>query len=445
MGEGTNPAKSGGLGALGRGAAANLVGFGVFTLCQFGALSLLGRLAGPDGVGLYGLALGIATPVFLFTNMSLRPAFATDLGGEWPFASYRVIRIASALAGLGISVGVAVFVRADLGFVVLVAIMAVAKFGEALSDLGYGVFQAVEKVGLIGRSLGLRGVVGLVLLAGGAGAGLLIDDAPGDSVLLGLAALGLCAGWWLVWAGHDRTRAHLIVSGELKAQRPAILDPARGTGALLWTVLPLGLAIFLTSLQMMGPRFVVEAVFSLRMLGFFTAVMALTSLGVQAVNMMGQVLVPRMAAALQAGRRVPFVAYVGALAGLGAAGGAAYIVIGQIWGGPVLALLFGPEFAEGEHLFAVLALAGAVRFIAEALRVALVSARRFRTRLVFESFAIAVLIAAVTQLVQGYDIIEIAYALLVAELVSGLVLVLIIAGLVIGATQGTNRSGAVGD
>ncbi len=436
--------KSGGLAALGGGAALNFAGFGVFTLCQFLALSLLGRLTGPDGVGLYGLALGIATPVFLFTNMSLRPAFATDLTGQWPFASYKLIRVGSAVAGILVSVVVAVFVRPDLGFVCLVAVMALAKAGEALSDLSYGVFQALEKVGLIGLSLGLRGAAGLALLAAGALVAAYGVETPMRGVLLG-AATGILAGWWAVFLLNDRGRAAKHLRGDLAALRPGLLDHSRDTSRLLWAVLPLGLAIFLTSLQMMGPRFVVEDMFSLRALGFFTAVMALTSLGVQAVNMMGQVLVPRMAAGLRDGRRLQVLALLAVLMGFGAAGGLLYIGLGQMFGAPVLALLFGPEFAQGEHLFAVLALGGALRFVSEALRVGLVAARRFKTRLVVEVLAMAALIGAFGYWLHGFDAIEAAYAVLLAEIISILILIPVVAWVIFGATLETTRSGVLGD
>jgi O-antigen/teichoic acid export membrane protein len=57
-------------------------GQGVYALSQWGVLVVLARLAGPEALGCFALALAVTAPVMLPSNLALRSALVTDLRGE---------------------------------------------------------------------------------------------------------------------------------------------------------------------------------------------------------------------------------------------------------------------------------------------------------------------------------------------------------------------------
>ena len=77
-----------------------LAGNVVYAATQFGVLSVLAKLGSAAVVGQYALALAIAAPVFMFTNLQLRGVQATDARQEFGFPDYFTLRTLSTVAGL---------------------------------------------------------------------------------------------------------------------------------------------------------------------------------------------------------------------------------------------------------------------------------------------------------------------------------------------------------
>jgi O-antigen/teichoic acid export membrane protein len=69
----------------------------VYALCQFGILSSIAKLGNPTMMGQFALALAISAPIFMFSNMGLRPILATDAGGNYEFSEYLGLRILCSL------------------------------------------------------------------------------------------------------------------------------------------------------------------------------------------------------------------------------------------------------------------------------------------------------------------------------------------------------------
>src|ERR1700674_1440657 len=77
-----------------------LAGNVIYALCQFGMLSCLAKLGNASIVGQYALALAIAAPVFMLTNLQLRAVQATDARNEYDFADYFTLRCLCTFVGL---------------------------------------------------------------------------------------------------------------------------------------------------------------------------------------------------------------------------------------------------------------------------------------------------------------------------------------------------------
>src|SRR5699024_11590937 len=68
------------------------VGNSILSLTQFGILIVLAKVGTPTVVGEYSLALAISSPIFIFFNLKLRSAQATDKNNEYSFSDYYSLR-----------------------------------------------------------------------------------------------------------------------------------------------------------------------------------------------------------------------------------------------------------------------------------------------------------------------------------------------------------------
>lgn len=59
-----------------------LVGNGGYAGCQWGMVIVLAKLCSPQSVGQFALGFALAAPVFMFSNLQLRAAQATDVKRE---------------------------------------------------------------------------------------------------------------------------------------------------------------------------------------------------------------------------------------------------------------------------------------------------------------------------------------------------------------------------
>src|SRR4051794_13503685 len=69
------------------------VGYSVYSLCQWGMVSILAKAGGAATVGQFALALAVSAPIFMFTNLQLRAVQATDARSEYRFSDYVGLRI----------------------------------------------------------------------------------------------------------------------------------------------------------------------------------------------------------------------------------------------------------------------------------------------------------------------------------------------------------------
>jgi len=133
-----------------------LAGNLIYALCQFGMLSALAKLGNASIVGQYALALAIAAPVFMLTNLQLRAVQATDARHEYRFADYFTLRIVATLLGILVIVGIAGITRYDLPTKTLIVLVACAKAVETISDVIAGHLQKMERLDKVARALMLR-------------------------------------------------------------------------------------------------------------------------------------------------------------------------------------------------------------------------------------------------------------------------------------------------
>ena len=86
--------------SLGRNISWTLVGNLVYAASQWGMLILLARLATPQIVGQYALALAVSAPVFMALNLQLRGVQATDAAQDFRFGDYLRLRLITTVLAL---------------------------------------------------------------------------------------------------------------------------------------------------------------------------------------------------------------------------------------------------------------------------------------------------------------------------------------------------------
>ncbi|MGH6899062.1 MAG: lipopolysaccharide biosynthesis protein [Geminicoccaceae bacterium] len=343
---------------------AAIMGLGqiVYALCQWGILIVVARSGGPEMVGRFALALAIAAPAMLLSNLALRSALVTDVRGEHPLGRYLALRLATTAIGGVIVVGLALGLGLEGEVALLIVVVGLAKSSESLSDVLYGIAQRHERFDLIARSMSARGLLGLLGMAAGI--------ALTGEVVWGVLALALA--WALVLALYDWP----MTAGWRRTSAAA--GPVRSWLGLAWSVLPLAVAVLLISLNGNLPRYVIAERFGEAALGVFAAMAYIVVAGSMLINVLGQVAIPRLARMRADDDSRGFLGLLARMLILSLLVGLALIGVAELFATRIMVSLYGAGFADGSRLLTWVMVAGAVSFLASCLGFGVTALRLFR-------------------------------------------------------------------
>ena len=390
------------------------VGNGVLSLCQWGMLTALAKYGSAEIVGQYALGLTIATPIVTFAMLQLRAVQVTDARNDYAFADYfglRIVTIAAALVVIAAWAGLGGY-PAQTAWVVFW--VGVGKCVDSVTDIVRGLFQRHERMDISGVSLMIKGPGALLAL----GAIMWWTRDGTKNVILAVAVVAVV--WIVSFVAYDLLYARRLLAtkaAEGKADgrvRPRF-DRA-SMARLSWTALPLGLMMFLVTLQTNIPRFLLERWTGEKALGYFAALVYPLVAGTLIVNALGQSAAPRLAqyfvTNLPAFRRL-----LGRLALLGGALGVGFVAVAFVAGRPLLTLVYSAEYAEYQTEFMIVAVAAAVQFISSFLGYGLTAARVFRLLLMLAAISCVVTTVAALILVPERGLMGAALTMLVSSIV----------------------------
>jgi len=349
----------------------------------------LARLTTAEKLGQFALGLAVAAPVIMFTNLRLRLVQATDARREYAFGDYLGLRVAMTLLGLLVICVIAALASFPMATVLVIVVVGLARSFEAVSDIFYGLLQQRERMARIGISMMVKGPLAFAAL------GLAVYLT--QSIVWGAVGLAVVFGGTLIF--YDR-RAHLVLaryasqqetSAPSAAESPGICRPdLRMMGALAWLALPLGGVSMLDTLNINLPRYGVQHYLGSSALGYYSAIGALMLGGsLQVLMALGDVVSPKLAQYYIEDLK----AYVGLSAKLVLAHivfGAAGVVVAVLYGRPILAIVYGPDYAAHSHVLVWVMVAAALYFLAGSLSCAVTAARFFKIQL---PIGVAVVIA----------------------------------------------------
>jgi O-antigen/teichoic acid export membrane protein len=352
---------------------------------QWALLILIAKLGSAEMLGTYSLGVAIVTPVMMLSSLNLRPVLVTDVRNQFSFNDYLGVRGLTTLIAILVVAGIVAFSRTGWLAAATTMIVAIGLAGETISDICYGPLQKDERMDLMAISICYRSVLSLVAL----GAVLFFTK----SILF--AVLGLSAARLFVMATYDLPR-HMRKPGEsIPRVRLANLSLSSPYAHIIWTALPLGIVLMLSSLNSNIPKYFISAHNGVRELGIFTAIASVVTIGGTVVNSLGQAAMPQLAKKFSAGELRSFTHLLlklfSSISLLGLMGIAFAIVLGREF----LRYAFGPEYAQHSHLLIAMMLAGAISYMTMILGYCHTAAKFFRPQVpLLVAGTLAVLIAS---------------------------------------------------
>lgn len=372
----------------------------VYSALQWAALSVLAKLGSPEIVGQYALGIAVTTPILMLAQINLRAVVATDVRNENPFQDYLSLRILTTVAALAV---IATLIplsgyRRQLGWIILA--VGVAQAIDGVSDICFGWQQRRERMERIAISMIVRGALSTLAM----GVGVFVTG----SLLWGVAASAVAR--LAVLLAYDIRR--------LPVDRAWNFGRSLGRQMrVLWMALPLGIVLMLNSLSAVTPRYWIERHQGERMLGIFSAVASLMTVGGTMVNALGQSATPRLARLYGERDRSQFYRLLGRLLGLGLGIGIAGIAVAVFAGPLILRVVYRPEYALHNDLLIAIMGAGAIGYLGSLLGYAITATRAFRVQVPLFGVVAASTAAASVWLIPRYGLLGGGFAIGIGALV----------------------------
>jgi O-antigen/teichoic acid export membrane protein len=345
-----------------------LAGNTIYAACQWSMLVVVAKLASAESVGSFALAFAVTAPLMMLSNLQLRAVQATDARNQFAFGHYLALRLITIGVALPACLWVAYFGRN--GPVLMVALLiAIAKAGESMSDILYGLMQRHREMRSIAVSMIVKGVLSLLALA------LVLYI----TASLPLACLALACSWVLILGLYDLPAARTLLAARQLPMKP--IWNWQALRALVTVAFPLGLVMGVLSLHANAPRYFIGASLTVSDVGAFSAMASLGVVGATICNALGQVASPRLAKDYADRKHRLFLLSLAKLLTVALALGITGVVAALTVGPWLLTALFRPEYGRLQGVFVILMISAGLSYLASALGYALTAARQFRPQL----------------------------------------------------------------
>jgi O-antigen/teichoic acid export membrane protein len=357
-----------------------VVGNIFYAACQFGILFLLVRLGNQEMVGQWALSLAIASPVVLFSNLTLRSVQAADSRHVYAFNDYLALRLVTTSLAICVTAGLALGLGQDAKLALVIITMGLAKGIESVSDVTYGLFQRSERMDLVSRSMILKGILSLVAMA-------LVVFLTKD---LMSGVLALAGAWALTLVGYDRVMAARLVRNDGGDHGLWPSWNAAKLRRLAWLALPLGIAGSLNSLTFYLPQVVLARFCGEAVLGVFAALVYLIIPGQLVVNALAESALPRLARHYASADLVGYRRLLRQLLYLAGLLGVAAIAAALLAGPQLIGLIYRRDYAGDPPVFVWLMVAAALTFLAFVVDYGLLASKMFRAQMAINVLTLGV-------------------------------------------------------
>ena len=382
------------------------VGNAAYAGCQWLVFVLLVKSLGLAEVGLFAYWIAVTGPIFVLANVRLRNLLATGAQSPGGFSDYLAARLFTTFGALVVSLLIGALISPGAGSLTILAFIAGAKACDAISDICHGLFQKEldmrsAAIGLIANGVSSVALVGLSLVI-----------RPSLAWATAAYATGSCAAL-LAWDVPRMTaRAKTLLPSSTRR------ETCTAARCLIVKALPLGLSSAVGSMQVNLPRYVLASYLGPAALGVFAALSYVPTLGNLVVNAISQAALPLLSNDL----RMSLARYRRRLFGLVAAGvalGAAGVLAAAVAGRPILAWLYGAEYASHGGVLCWLMTGAAVSYAFVFLGTATTARLRFGAQFLISLAGFSVVAGTVGPLTSRYGLTGAAWSLLAGAIVEG--------------------------
>jgi O-antigen/teichoic acid export membrane protein len=341
----------------------------VYSFAQWAMLVTITKMGSPETVGQFILALAIAAPIVLFTNLQLRCIQAGDAREAHAFGTYFVLRLITAPIAIVIIALVALVGHWSTSTALVIVCVGLFKSVESFSDLAYGLFQHHERMDYIARSLMLRGPLAALVL------GLTFYV----SRSLAWSCFAVAVGWLIVLLINDRATAVSVLLESCGGPNPTqwIQWKTSEVVRLVRTGIPLGAIATIWTLNANVPRYLIAHRFGERELGLFGAIAYIHIAGTTLVGALGQSAIPKLAGYYAGGDRDAFRSLLYKVLAVTGAIGLAGIAFAATCGRPFLTAIYSSAYGTYYGVFTFQMVASCCAYIVSVLECALNSTRLF--------------------------------------------------------------------
>jgi len=353
-----------------------MIGKIYYAATQFLIIALTARLGTQSDVGALTLASAIVTPLYFLTGMGMQTVLTVDDLNRYSRADYVGLRFIGGFLALSLSVLGALIFYADQGWLVLAAVtgQALVRFFGAQASLNQAMFQRAERQDYVAASIFVRTTAGLI---GFVVTFWLTHDLP--MALFCEAALWF-ASYWMV---DTRLLRQLDMEIPLAILKQTSL---RRVWSLLIWVMPMGVALWLVRLAGSVPPIMLEHYAGLDAVGLFGALAYANTLLSMVANAMGGAASARLRRQAREGRMGSFRKLTVKMVLVALAMGLGALALTWLIGEPVLTLVFGAKYADG-NLFLLIVAASSLSLIASPLVTAVTAMQAFRLRVLTATFS----------------------------------------------------------
>lgn len=373
-------------------------GNAVYAGCQWLVFVMLVKMLPLADVGQFAYWIAVTGPVFILANVRLRNLLATGIATPHGFTDYLAARLVTTSSAVAVAIVIAVAGSGRLDAVV--ALIAMAKACDALSDICHGLFQRQLEMRTAAIGLMTNGLLSVTFVAVSLGVSPSLTAAMGAYAAASLLAL---FAWDLRKA--RRSLARVPLRGAFLAVRH-----------LLWRALPLGLSSAVGSLQTQAPRYAIAAHLGSPALAVFAALAYVPTVGNLIVNAVAQAALPVLSRDLAASRD-RYTRRLLRLVALGGAVGVASVVAAALLGRQLLTLMYHAEYAAYLDVLLLLMCASAVSYLYVFLGTATTARGRFGTQFALSCAGLLVISIALVPFVKLFGLPGAAFALLCGAVV----------------------------
>ena len=250
----------------------------LFAFSQWLMLIMFSHFSSPMQLGYYSYALAITAPIFMLSNLQLRPLVVADFNLEkkFSFSEYLSLRLMTILLAILISLFFIDWENNLALSIVLVVIL--IKASEAVSDIIYAYYNANKKTKFISRSLTFKSILVIVLSF----CVLYITH----NIVYSLAATLI---------GYLFVLGLLDIRQNINHLREIDFFDKKSI-KIMQIGLPLGVAVMLVSLQTNIPRYFLEHYSNVELVGIYTILYYFIVIGGIVINSVCQYLSPSFSA-----------------------------------------------------------------------------------------------------------------------------------------------------